>query len=48
MPEIRAAVASGDGHRMPIRTLRLDDPRDDEVLIRVAGTTATSTSGGVR
>jgi aryl-alcohol dehydrogenase len=35
--QVQAAVAIGAGQRFDIRTLDLDDPRDDEVLIRIVG-----------
>lgn len=34
---IRAAVATGAGEPFEIRTLDLDEPRDDEILVRIAG-----------
>jgi aryl-alcohol dehydrogenase len=37
MVTIQAAVSHGDGHQFAIEELELDDPRDDEVLVRVAG-----------
>ena len=32
--QVQAAVAVGAGQPFEIRTLELDDPRDDEVLVR--------------
>jgi aryl-alcohol dehydrogenase len=35
--QVQAAVAVGAGQPFEIRTLELDDPRDDEVLVRIVG-----------
>ncbi|MES2035154.1 MAG: NAD(P)-dependent alcohol dehydrogenase [Pseudomonadota bacterium] len=35
--DILAAVATGAGKPFELRTLTLDDPRDDEVLVRIVG-----------
>lgn len=35
--EILAAVATGAGKPFELKTLTLDDPRDDEVLVRIVG-----------
>jgi len=35
--DILAAVATGAGKPFELRTLALDDPRDDEVLVRIVG-----------
>ena len=35
--KIKAAVATGPGEPFQLRTVDLDDPRDDEILVRVAG-----------
>ncbi|HRD46624.1 MAG TPA: NAD(P)-dependent alcohol dehydrogenase [Caulobacter sp.] len=35
--QIKAAVAVGPGQGFEIRTVELDDPRDDEILVRVVG-----------
>jgi aryl-alcohol dehydrogenase len=37
MPETRAAVVREKGGRFEIETLQLEEPRDDEVLVRIAG-----------
>ena len=35
--KIQAAVAAGVGAPFEIRTVELDEPRDDEILVRIAG-----------
>ena len=35
--DIEAAVAVGPGKPFEIRTVHLDDPREDEVLVRIVG-----------
>ena len=35
--QVTAAVAVGAGQPFEIKTLELDDPRDDEVLVRIVG-----------
>jgi aryl-alcohol dehydrogenase len=35
--QIKAAVATGPGKPFEIRTVELDDPREDEILVRVVG-----------
>ena len=37
MIEVTAAVATGAGKPFDLQRLRLDDPRDDEVLVRITG-----------
>lgn len=34
---IKAAIATGSGKGFEIRTVEIDDPRDDEILVRVVG-----------
>lgn len=34
---IKAAIATGPGKSFEIRTVEIDDPRDDEILVRVVG-----------
>jgi aryl-alcohol dehydrogenase len=35
--QVQAAVAVGAGQPFELKTLELDDPRDDEVLVRIVG-----------
>ncbi|NKJ00877.1 aryl-alcohol dehydrogenase [Novosphingobium sp. SG707] len=48
MPEITAAVCRQPHGALTLETLRLDDPRDDEVLVRIVGSGICHTDLAVR